>query len=185
VKRQCLDLFHAGVTAAVVHKCVVNDAPIPLTPKNVLSLTQVKGWGHRALMDTMPTDKHIYHLLLKYDSNHCEGDVFRNITIKHPDFALLCSHHPNVMVALATDFGLDLLARSSEVFVDGTFETTEGKLVLTVVLALLDGVAIPSAFFLSNSHETDTYEAFFRVKIFILVIILYFYIYLFYYCLLL
>jgi hypothetical protein len=103
-------------------------------------------------MDTMPTGKHIYHLLLKFDSEHHEGDVFRNITIKHPDFALLFSHHPNIMVALATDFGLDLLARSSEVFVDGTFETTEDKLVLTVVLALLDGVAIPSAFFLSNSR---------------------------------
>jgi hypothetical protein len=86
--------------------------------------------------------------------------------MKHPNFTLMCAHHPNIMVALATDFGLDLLARSSEVCVDGTFETTEGKLVLTVVLALLDGVAIPSAFFLSNSRETDTYEAFFRVKLF-------------------
>jgi hypothetical protein len=48
------------------------------------------------------------------------------------------------------------------------------------VLALLDGVAIPSAFFLSNSRETDTYEAFFRVRIFILIIIFLFYFYLFY-----
>jgi len=108
-------------------------------------------------------------LVIEIDSDHYEGDVFCNITIKHPDFALLCSHHPNIMVALATDFGLDVLARSSEVFIDSTFETTEGKLVLTVVLALLDGVAIPSAFFLSNSCETDTYEAFFRVRMFVFV----------------
>jgi hypothetical protein len=68
--------------------------------------------------------------------------VFRNITTKHPAFTLMCAHHPNIMVALATNFGLDLLARSAEVLVDGTFETTEGKLVLTVVIALLDDVAI-------------------------------------------
>jgi hypothetical protein len=59
VKRQCLDLFRAGVTAAVAHKRVVNDAPLPLTPENVPSLAQVKSWGHRAVMDTMPTGKHI------------------------------------------------------------------------------------------------------------------------------
>jgi hypothetical protein len=173
VKRRCTDLLRAGVSVAVVYKRAVNDAPLPLIPENVPSLAQVKSWGHRTLMDTMPTSKHIYHLLLKYNFNH-KGDVFCNITIKHSNFALLCAYHPNIMVALATDFGLDLLAKSFEMCIDSTFETTKNKLVLTVVLTLLNGVAIPSAFFLSNSRETDTYEMFFRVRIFILFVLLYF-----------
>jgi hypothetical protein len=90
--------------------------------------------------------------------------VFRNITTKHPAFTLMYTHHSNIMVTLAPDFGLNLLARSTEVFVDETFETTESKLVLTVVMALLDDVAISSVFFLFNSCETDTYEVFFRVR---------------------
>jgi hypothetical protein len=90
--------------------------------------------------------------------------VFRNITTKHPAFTLMYAHHSNIMVALAPDFGLNLLARSTEVFVDETFETTESKLILTVVMALLDDVIIFSVFFLSNFRETDTYEVVFRVR---------------------
>jgi len=59
VKRRCLDLFRADVTAAVAHKRVVNDAPVPLTPENVPTLSQVKSWNHRAVMDTMPSGKRI------------------------------------------------------------------------------------------------------------------------------
>jgi hypothetical protein len=47
--------------------------------------------------------------------------------------------------------------------VDGTFKTTEAKLVLTTIFGYHDGIAIPSAYLLSDSSETDTYESFYRV----------------------
>lgn len=35
----------------------------------------------------------------------------------------------------------------------------------TILMALVDEVAVPCAYFLSNSRETDTYELFFKVSI--------------------
>ncbi len=53
---------------------------------------------------------------------------------------------------------------SKHVIVDGTFDTTECKLVLTTILALHEDVGIPCAYLLSSSKETDNYEAFYTVQ---------------------
>jgi hypothetical protein len=42
VKHRCLDLFRAGISVSVIHKYIVNDAPVLLTPENVPTLSQVK-----------------------------------------------------------------------------------------------------------------------------------------------
>ncbi len=84
--------------------------------------------------------------------------------LKHDKtFVRTCSLRPNVHIALASEFGLDLLTKSKHVIVDGTFETTECKLVLTTMLAIHEDVAIPCAYLLSNSKETDNYEAYYKV----------------------
>lgn len=71
--------------------------------------------------------------------------------------------HPNILVVLTSDFGISVLKQSTEVFVDGTFQTTEGKLVLMILMGLVDEVAVPCAYLLSNSRETNTYKIFFEV----------------------
>jgi hypothetical protein len=72
-------------------------------------------------------------------------------------------NHPNVQVVLASKFGLNLLSRSEILFLDGTFRTTECKLVLTILLGFYEGVAVPCAFFLSDLRDTLTYATFFQV----------------------
>jgi hypothetical protein len=94
------------------------------------------------------------------------GDVFYNITRKHPTFTRLCIHHPNIQVVLSSNFGLSILKESETVFVDGTFRTTECNLVLTILMGLHDDVAIPCAFLLSDSRETSMYKSFFKVNLF-------------------
>jgi hypothetical protein len=89
--------------------------------------------------------------------------VFYNIGKKHPVFTRMSTNHPTIMVVLASAFGLGVLSKSAEVFIDGTFQTTECKLVLTILMGLVDGVAIPCAYLLSNSRETTTYKTFFEV----------------------
>jgi hypothetical protein len=92
--------------------------------------------------------------------------VFYNISNKHSTFTQLSVNHPSVQVALASEFGLSLLKNGNVYFVDGTFRTTECKLILTIVLVLHDKVAVPAAYFLSNSRDTNTYKTFFDVCLF-------------------
>jgi hypothetical protein len=51
------------------------------------------------------------------------------------------------------------------VVVDGTFKTTEAKLVLTTILGHHEGIAIPCAYLLGNSNDTDTYKKFYKVRV--------------------
>jgi hypothetical protein len=67
------------------------------------------------------------------------------------------------LVVLVSEFGADLMAKGETFFVGGTFDTTECKLVLTVLMTLVGEVAVPCAYLLSDSRETDTYETFFKV----------------------
>jgi hypothetical protein len=131
-------------------------------------------------MKDMPTGKHtlisylIYAFSLLtllpfficrvYEYIIITGEVFRNIKIKHKQFARFCSSHPNDMVILVSEFGADLMKQSEVFFLDGTFDTTECKLVLMILMALTDNVAIPCAYLLFDSRETDTYEFFFTVN---------------------
>lgn len=92
------------------------------------------------------------------------GDVIENIILKHGrNFVRECKVHPVVHVAMASEFGASILTNSDYVICDGTFNTTECKLVLTTLFGFHEGVAIPCAYLLSNSKETDNYEAFYRV----------------------
>jgi hypothetical protein len=153
----------------VVHKQLVNDAPLSLSSADVPSLAQLKNWKYRASMNDMPSGLFFsfssffsFYLILS------TGDVFYNITRKHPEFTRLCIHHPNIQVVLASSFSLSILKESETVFVDDTFHTTECKLVLTVLMGLHDDVAIPCAFLLSDSREISMYKSFFKIKSFFL-----------------
>lgn len=92
------------------------------------------------------------------------GDVYANVLAKHgKEFMRLSENHPSFLLGLASDFGLNLLKTAHDVYVDGTFNITEVKLVLTVLLVVLEKVAIPCAFLLANTRERWAYEKFFEV----------------------
>jgi hypothetical protein len=55
VKEKVLSHFSVGATPSVVHKQLVNDAPLPLSGADVPSLAQLKNWKYRASMNDMPS----------------------------------------------------------------------------------------------------------------------------------
>jgi hypothetical protein len=89
--------------------------------------------------------------------------VLENIIHKHKTFVRECKIFPTVHIAMVSEFGSDLLTKSNYTIVDGTFNTTECKLVLTTLFGFHEDIAIPCAYLLSNSKETDNYEAFYKV----------------------
>jgi hypothetical protein len=86
-----------------------------------------------------------------------------NIMTKHSSFLCNSQLHPTIIFVLASEFGLNILTKSKHVIVDGTFSTTECDLVLMMLLGFHNGVAVPSAYLLSNSRETKTYKTFYEV----------------------
>jgi hypothetical protein len=70
---------------------------------------------------------------------------------------------PDFLIVLISDFGKHILKECRIFLVDGTFRTTECGLVLTIVLGIHGGVAIPCAWMLSNSRTTTTYKKLYRV----------------------
>lgn len=67
-------------------------------------------------------------------------------------------------IVLASQFGLNILASSDYVIVDGTHGTCEQKMTLTTLMGFKDDVAIPCAYFLSKAKDTETYECFYQVR---------------------
>jgi hypothetical protein len=106
-----------------------------MSPADVPTLSQLKGWKHDLVMKDMPSGMHLFFPRVFFFffccvrwgglTRFCAGGVFYNISSKHPNFAKMCVSHPVVMVVLASDFGIGILSKSQEFFVDGTFQTTE------------------------------------------------------------
>jgi hypothetical protein len=51
------------------------------------------------------------------------GDALMNIMAKHPSFLRNTQLHPTTIFMLASEFGLNILTKSKQVIVDGTFST--------------------------------------------------------------
>jgi hypothetical protein len=79
------------------------------------------------------------------------------------DFLRLIELFPHINVILMADNARSLLQQYGEIlFIDGTFDICEQKLILTTVMMSVDGIGVPAAWLLSNSKTTDNYEAFFK-----------------------
>lgn len=61
---------------------------------------------------------------------------------------------------MVSDFGSDLVSRSNYVVCDGTFNTTECKLVLTTILGFHEGIAIPCAIYYQTRRKQTTMSLF-------------------------
>jgi hypothetical protein len=98
--------------------------------------------------------------------------VLANIYVKHgPDasgFMIGGEVFPKPNLVMASNFSLDILAKSHYVIVNGTFSTTERKMVLTTILGFHDGVPISCVYFLSELRDTKSYKYFFEVLLSIL-----------------
>lgn len=81
-----------------------------------------------------------------------------------PHFLRLLQLDPYISIVFAGVNGLRLLSESKYVIVDGTFDLVEEKLVLTTLMAYYDGIALPSAYFLSERKTQESYLQFFQVK---------------------
>jgi hypothetical protein len=68
------------------------------------------------------------------------------------------------LTVLISDFGARILTLSTVWFIDGTFSTMWNGLILTVLMALWDNVAVPCGFGISDSRETGTYCEMFEVN---------------------
>jgi hypothetical protein len=70
---------------------------------------------------------------------------------------------PNFFVILISNLGKRIMLECRNFLVDGTFRTTECGMVLTIVLGIYEGVAIPCAWLLANSRTTSMYKKLYKV----------------------
>jgi hypothetical protein len=85
-----------------------------------------------------------------------------NLRIEHPNFCRKILLHPDTRIMFADDFGLNTLKNARAVFIDGTFNTCEEDLILTVALAPQGRLLVPAAYLLSQERTTTTYLDFFE-----------------------
>lgn len=78
-----------------------------------------------------------------------------------PHFLQLLHLDPNISIAFAGSNGLNVLAASKYVIVDGTFDLVEEKLVLTTLMGYHDEIAVSCAYYLSKLKTHDSYLVFF------------------------
>jgi hypothetical protein len=71
--------------------------------------------------------------------------------------------YSHIVIVLVSKFGANLLGRSSKLFVNDTFQTTEYNLVLIILMVLVNEVAVSCTWMFSNSHTTSTYKTFFEI----------------------
>lgn len=182
VKECAIVQLSAGAMPSNVHKQIVNNAPLPLSSADVPSLSQIKNWKHALSIKDLPTGIAQFSFFIYYISPlflilpllsflfvctthffYSIGDAFQNIMIKHNGTFLQLCDIASTRIVLASGFGLDVLANSDYVIVDGTHGTCKQKMTLTTILGIKDEVALPCAYFLSKAKDTETYKCFYKV----------------------
>jgi hypothetical protein len=89
--------------------------------------------------------------------------VTHNIQAKHPDFVQKIGLAPNFFVILISNLSKRIMMECCNFFVDRTFRTTECGLVLTIVLGIYEGIAVPCAWLFANSCTTSMYKKLYKV----------------------
>jgi hypothetical protein len=69
-----------------------------------------------------------------------------------------------VYIALASEFGLKLLSNSQYVIINFTFNVSEYKLYLTIIMGYKDDITLSATYLLSNLQNTHNYKSFYRVR---------------------
>lgn len=165
VKERAEAAIGAGATPGNVFKQLLNNAPLPISPADMASLSRLKNWKYAMSVNDMPSDSSLFisNLFVDYLLSFNSGDVYFNINYKHNGTFLQLCNIASTRIVLASSFGLDILANSKYVIVDGTHETCKQKVTLTTLLGFKDDVALPCAYFLSKAKDTETYECFYEV----------------------
>jgi hypothetical protein len=94
------------------------------------------------------------------------GDTMDNIVqlfVREKKFVREAGTIPFLYFIIAADDAVRLLqAHGRVLFVDGTFNLVEGKMVLTTIMVLVGKIGVPVAWLLCNSQTQDYYTYFFR-----------------------
>ncbi len=92
-----------------------------------------------------------------------------NLKLTHsPHFLRLLQLDPSILIVLAGDNGLKVLAESKYAIVDRTFDLVEEKLVLTTLMGYHDGIAVPCTYYLAELKTHESYLLFFKVSFYFL-----------------
>jgi hypothetical protein len=91
-------------------------------------------------------------------------DALHNImTMYHNNFLLDLKIFPQISIILGAPEARQLFQLYGRtVFVDGTFDLCEGKIILTTLMLLVDGIGVPVFFLLSENRSTKAYQYFLR-----------------------
>jgi hypothetical protein len=168
VKDSIHEMSAAGASTLQMHKYFVNKPQDSLSATEVPTCKQVKNMKAYAKSKYRLSRMLFFYLYfnLLFTGFFIE-EVLANISAKHglnaSGFVLGGESFPKPSLVMASEFALDLLTKSDYVIVDGTFSTTEHKMVLTTILGFYKGVSIPCAYFLSESRDTNSYKYFFEV----------------------
>ncbi len=60
VKDNAIDKMSVGAGLSVIHKQLINNAPLPLSSANVPTMAQLKHWKHQLSLSTMPSGSLLY-----------------------------------------------------------------------------------------------------------------------------
>lgn len=99
---------------------------------------------------------------MKYYMTHSvmpTSDAISNIiSMFGSTFVLKIELHPNINIVLAAPGQISLLQEyARHLFLDGTFELCEGKLILTTLMVKVYEIGVPVGWLLSTSKEAENY----------------------------
>lgn len=142
VKEKCKEMLLHKMKPKDIHKQIVNETDYS-TPANTPTVKQLSNMKYYLKRSSMPTPDALWNLIRLY------GHTF----VQKIDF------FPHVNIVLAAPDGLTLLQQhSNTLFVDGTFDLCEEKLVLTTVMIKVNDIGLPVVWFLSTSRTAQNYE---------------------------
>jgi hypothetical protein len=154
-----------GASLITIHTKSVNEALLPLSGRDVPSMSQLKNIKYSSKKNLAGIINLLFLSLLYVLSYSSTSDVFDNIHSNHASFTQSVGfvNRDTFLVVFASDIGLKILVRSLFVVVNETHSTTECKLTLTTILADHDSVMVSCTYMLSSSKEAKTYKKFFEV----------------------
>jgi hypothetical protein len=132
---------------ADIHKDIVNGSDCS-NPSKIASRKQIHNMAAYLKRSLLPTGDAIQNMITLYGHKFIrEIRVFPaiHILMMAPEAATLLQEYGKIL------------------YIDGTFNICEGKLVLTTLMATVNGIGLPCAWILSNSRTQQSYEKMLRI----------------------
>jgi hypothetical protein len=139
VKQHAKALLQCGRTPSQAQKEIIEITPV-ITPSTVPTARQLQSMKYEMKKKTLPGHDAVQNVISLFGA--C-------------NFLHKLELFPAINIVLASPVGLDHLARSATVYIDGTFDLCEMELVLTTLMVVVDNIAVPVVWLLSNSKRGE------------------------------